>query len=68
MNIEAEIRDLKRRVSEIEAQLVGRNRFIAPSASPSGAIKQLRPTDLPDMPKIVGDAVRDVLASKPRKS
>ena len=85
MNIEAEIRDLKRRVSEIEGsfgfltqQIKGVHKdLLAFQAKTDGRLDKidgrldLRDRGLrglrTDMPKIVGDAVRDVLGGgKPR--
>jgi DNA anti-recombination protein RmuC len=93
MNIEAEIRELKRRVSEIEGsfgfltqqiksvhkdllafqtkteqgfgQVTGRiDKLDGRFGQVDRGLRGLRT----DMPKIVGNAVRDALASKPRKS
>ena len=85
MNIEAEIRDLKRRVSEIEGsfgfltqQIKGVHKdLLAFQAKTDGRLDKIDGRlDLldrglrglrTDMPKIVGDAVRDVLGGgKPR--
>ena len=92
MNIEAEIRDLKRRVSEIEGSFgfltqqiksVHKDLLAFQTKAEQGfdhvngkidkvdgrldqverGLRGLRP----DMPKIVGTALRDVLGSKPRK-
>jgi hypothetical protein len=85
MNIEAEIRDLKRRVSEIEGsfgfltqqiktvhkdlltfQANTEQKFDHVSGRIDKVESQLRGLRT-DMPKIVGNALRDVLSSKPRK-
>jgi hypothetical protein len=91
MNVEAEIRDLKRRVSEIEGsfgfltqQIKGvhkdllafqektEQRFDKIDGSFDKVDGRLDLLDRglrglrADMPKIVGDAVRDVVGSKPR--
>jgi hypothetical protein len=93
MNIEAEIRDLKRRVSEIEGSFgfltqqiksVHKDLLAFQAKTEQGfdhvegrfdkidgrldhvdrGLRGLRA----DMPKIVGNAMRDVLGSKPRKA
>jgi hypothetical protein len=86
MSIEAEIRDLKRRVSEIEESFGSLTQpikrvhqdLLAFQAKTEqrfdhvdgrldkldGGLRGLRT----DMPKIVGNTLRDVLGSKPRKS
>jgi hypothetical protein len=93
MNIEAEIRDLKRRVSEIEGSFgfltqqiksVHKDLLAFQAKTEQGfdhlngridkvdgrldqvdrGLRGLRT----DMPKIVGNALRDAIASKPRKS
>jgi hypothetical protein len=93
MNIEAEIRDLKRRVSEIEGsfgfltqqiksvhkdllafQAKTEQRFEHVNGRLDKVDGRLDQVDRglrglrTDMPKIVGNALRDVLGSKPRKS
>ena len=93
MNIEAEIRDLKRPVSEIEGsfgfltqpiksvhkdllafQAKTEQRFDHVSGRVGKVDGRLDQVDhglrglRTDMPKIVGNAIRDVLGSKPRKS
>ena len=93
MNIEAEIRDLKRRVSEIEGsfgfltqqiksvhkdllafQAKTEQRFEHVNGRLDKVDGRLDQVDRglralrTDMPKIVGNALRDMLGSKPRKS
>jgi hypothetical protein len=93
MNIEAEIRDLKRRVSEIEGsfgfltqqiksvhkdllafQAKTEQRFEHVNGRIDKVDGRLDHIDRglrglrTDMPKIVGNALRDVLGNKPRKS
>jgi archaellum component FlaC len=86
MNIEAEIRELKRRVSEIEGsfgfltqqiksvhkdlltfQAKTEQKFDHVNGRINKVESQVRGLRA-DMPKIVGNAMREVLASKPRKS
>jgi hypothetical protein len=85
MNVEAEIRDLKRRVSEIEGSFgfltqqiktVHKDLLAFQEKTEKGfdkldgrlghveqSVRGLRS----DMPKIVGDAMREVMSGKPRK-
>src|ERR1700682_6602850 len=86
MNIEAEIRDLKRRVSEIEGsfgfltqqiksvhkdllafQAKTEQRFEQVDGRLDQVDRGLRGLRT-DMPKIAGNALRDVLGNKPRKA